>query len=106
MPIFTQPMQIIYHGTNKTNANKILKYGFLIGTYFAIHLEDAIGYGGLYIFEVAYPSRLISSVEQWQLKTTIAIPPNMIVKLTKYNKSSVLLNKPNLRNNILLSNQS
>lgn len=45
--------RIYWHGTNRKNANKILKDGyFKKGTWFAHHLEDALEFGGNYVFAV------------------------------------------------------
>ncbi len=53
---------ICYHGTNWRSAQAILREGFKPGTYFAFHLEDAVGYGGPYVFEVGFPSSVSSVV--------------------------------------------
>ena len=45
---------IMFHGTTKERAEKILKYGFRKGTFFATHLEDSLHMGGNYIFEVFF----------------------------------------------------
>jgi hypothetical protein len=44
--------KIWYHGTSKKNARSILKSGFKKETWFAKDLQDAIAYGGFYVFEV------------------------------------------------------
>ena len=43
-----------YHGTNEENSKSILKDGFREGTYFAYHLEDALTFGGQYVFLVEF----------------------------------------------------
>lgn len=105
IPYFKEPMQIVYHGTNKTAAFKILKNGFKEGTYFAVHLEDAIGYGGLYVFEVVFPSSLIQK-GQWQICTFNPLQPESIVRMTKFNKSDSIIDNNLLRIRISISNQS
>lgn len=106
-PRFKEPMRIVYHGTNKANAMRILKTGFNKGTYFACHLEDAIGYGGVYIFEVIYPSKEVQETEgQWQIITAHHIDLASIVTLTKYNKANVLTNNETLRIQVCMSNDS
>jgi hypothetical protein len=45
-------MPIWFHGTTKKNSDSILVNGFKEGTFFAKHLENAIGFGGEYVFYV------------------------------------------------------
>lgn len=45
---------ICYHGTNKENMESIRENGFNPWTYFGKHLEEAVWYGGEYIFEVLF----------------------------------------------------
>ncbi len=94
---------IVCHGTNLRNARKILKEGFKKDTYFARHLEDAIGYGGLYVFEVAYPVVLIPK-NCWQFLNRERVPPEFIVRLTKYNRSKVIKDNMVLRHMVCISN--
>ena len=73
-------LRIWFHGTNKKNANAIIKTGyFKAGTYYAKHLEDAIGYGGLHIFEVAID--FDKTPLEWQ---AIASNKISIKRITKY----------------------
>lgn len=72
--------QIWYHGTNKNNAKSILKTGFREGTWFAKHLEDAIGYGGEYVFEVD----MEVNNEDWQIHMGHDIPTSWIHSLHRY----------------------
>lgn len=98
-------LAIIYHGTNQVNARKILKDGFKKDTYFALHLEDAIGYGGLYVFEVAYPlSRIPEGC--WQFICDAFIDTESIVRLTKYNRSKVVTDNMVLRHMVMISNST
>ena len=96
---------IVYHGTNLVNARKILKEGFKKDTYFACHLEDAVGYGGLYVFEVSYPVFLIPK-NCWQFLNGEGIPPEFIVRLTKYNRSKVIKDNMVLRHLVCISNST
>ena len=73
-----------YHGTSKENADLILKTGFREQTYFAEHLEDAIGFGGPYVFAVAIQHHGHSEKRPWQYKCPEAIPPDRIRSLTNY----------------------
>ena len=45
---------ICYHGTNEAAADAIREEGFQADTWFATHLEDALRFGGSYIFEVDF----------------------------------------------------
>ena len=47
-------LRICYHGTNQEAGEAIQKEGFRVGTYFAAHLEDALTFGGPYVFEVLF----------------------------------------------------
>ena len=96
---------IVFHGTSQKNAVAILREGFEEGTYFAAHLEDAIGYGGLCVFEVAYPSNLIKN-NNWQFTCESKILPEFIVRLTKYNRSRIIRDNLVLRHLLLISNQT
>ncbi len=98
-------MLIVYHGTDKVSASKIMKEGLSEGTYLAIHLEDAIGYGGNYVFEIAYPSCGIPS-DNWQFKTRKDVASEFIVRLTKYNPSKVLLDNMVLRHKVCMTNST
>lgn len=64
-------MVIMYHGTSEENAKIILKDGFLAGTYFATHLEDALHMGGDYIFEVYFEEK---PTAYWEFITPENIP--------------------------------
>ncbi len=94
---------IVYHGTSLVNSRRIFKEGFKKGTYFAKHLEDAIGYGGLYVFDVAYPAHLISK-QSWQYIAGEAVLPEFIIQLTKYNRSRVVFDNMVLRHMVCISN--
>ncbi len=96
---------IVYHGTSMANSRRISKEGFKIGTYFAKHLEDAIGYGGLYIFEVAYPTHLIPK-QNWQYITSEDVLPEFIIRLTKYNLSKIVYDNMVLRHMVAISNST
>ena len=101
----TKPMQIIYHGTrNKANAKSIVKNGFRPSTYFAIHQEDALGYGGNYLFEVAYESDKIPKGVDWEFCNNKVIPPSAIVSLTQYHPAKKLIEDEVLRNKVFESN--
>lgn len=98
-PQRTKPMQIVYHGTDEATAKKILKEGFKPGTFFAIHLEDSLGLGGNYIFEVAVESAALPKPDKklgtdWEFIATDRVPPSQIVELKHYPKAkSIMENK-------------
>ncbi len=76
-----------YHGTSKENADSILKSGFRAGTYFAKHLEDAVGYGGPYVFEVVlyFPGEN----PPWQHKSGDPVPSDQIFSLKRYDTETL-----------------
>ena len=76
----TDRLKICYHGTDEETAPKISREGFNPGTYFAEHLEDAIAFGGGYVFEVCFPQDT-TSVSEWQFTTNERVPPDRIVRL-------------------------
>jgi len=94
---------IMYHGTSQEDAAKILKSGFEAKTYFARHLEDAIGYGGSHVFEVAMPEEL--NQDKWQIIASKKVPKERIISLINYKPQSKYTNKIE-RLKVLLSNMS
>lgn len=84
-------MLICYHGTKADSAKAIRAHGFRVGTYFARHLEDALGYGGEYIFEVAFENREMGS--GWQFTIAELLPPDRIVKITRVQTDVLYENK-------------
>ncbi len=97
---------IVYHGTDLKSSRLILKEGFRKNTYFAQHLEDAVGYGGPYVFEVALPTHLTSNPRNWQFTTDTTVPPEFIICLTKYNQSKIVKDNAVLRHMVCISNQT
>jgi len=92
---------ICYHGTSKENSESIMKTGFKKWTYFAKHLEDSLGYGGEYVFEVQFDSEKLK--EGWQFINHEIVPIDRIVGLTRYT-SLEQYDNPILRNKIFESN--
>jgi len=81
--------KICYHGTNKKGYNGILEKGYFDKyTYFAAHLEDALGFGGKYIFEVCFFSNKVPSHWQFIVKKKYSI--KNIVRI-KYHSKIILL---------------
>ena len=70
---------ICYHGTNKAAANNTQKEGFWADTWFATRVEDALKFGGPYIFEVDFADDPV--LKEWQFHHLEPIPPNRIVSL-------------------------
>ncbi len=97
------PTTIWYHGTRTAEeAAAIATGGFHPGTYFGRHLEDALGYGGPYIFEVAFPSSWTSE-DGWQMVVPTSVPPDQIVAHYTLTQEGHFENEP-LRKAIFESN--
>lgn len=74
-------MAVWFHGTTQENAEKILQEGFQPGTYFGKHLEDAVHFGGGYVFEVYFKE---APTKNWQWRCSEVIPPSAILNLIRY----------------------
>ncbi len=98
-------IQIVYHGTSAVNAKRILRQGFNAGTYFAKHLEDALGYGGAWIFEVAIPTHLVPR-DNWQFILDTTVLPEFIVRVTQYKPAKMKYDNMVLRHMVSISNQT
>jgi hypothetical protein len=102
-------MQIVYHGTDEATAKKILKKGFKPGTFFALHLEDSVGFGGNYIFEVAVESASLPKPSKklgtdWEFIATDRVPPSQIVQLKHYPKAKSITENKALSEAVFRSN--
>jgi len=86
---------ICYHGTNAKNAKSILKTGFNKETYFARHLEDALGYGGSHVFGVVFQKDdLPIEVDNWQFRTwDEVVPPDRIQFYSVFRETKILDNE-------------
>jgi len=73
--------RIVYHGTSKENTEIIKRNGFKPNTYFALHLEDALEFGGEYIFYVI----LECDDKNWQPRPARKVSKNRITRLIKVN---------------------
>lgn len=73
---------ICYHGTCKKAAAGILKEGFWADTWFATHLNDAVKFGGSYVFEVEFEDDPV--LKDWQFHHPQPIPTKRIVSLKHY----------------------
>ncbi len=80
-PIFPK---IWFHGTkDMESAKSIMHNGFKEGTWFAAHLEDAIEFGGEYVFYVDAKF----STRKWQVCSANPISKMAILKIIKFNRS-------------------
>lgn len=95
-------LQIVYHGTNQVAAESILHEGFRTGTWFARHLEDALTFGGLHVFEVVAETDKISG-NNWQFTITHPWVPTKIVGYKIYMINAQIDNKE-IRERIFHSN--
>jgi len=98
-------LTIVYHGTNAKNAAEIMEKGFNVGTYFALHLEDALGYGGNHILQIVFPCKEIKRV-YWQFTISERIPADMIVGYDVYQDKEVKFRNERLGDKVFLSNIS
>jgi hypothetical protein len=78
-------MIICWHGTNYRSAMSIIKNGFRPDTHFAAHAEDALGFGGPYLFSVQFDRE----PKGWQFMNTDHIPPDRIVNLTVFDSCTL-----------------
>ncbi len=81
---------IWFHGTNYKNAVKIIKTGFKESTWFAKHLEDALIFGGRYVFEVNISFRS----RKWQVCCSHPIHKDKIRSLFRYTKDQITQSCP------------
>lgn len=77
-----------YHGTSRRTAHEILKYGFEQGTYFARSMEDALNFGGHWIFEVWFDEDPLP-YPAWQWRCPEVVSPNQIHLLVKLEPSII-----------------
>jgi len=74
--------RIVFHGVNNLKkAERILKEGFKPNTYFALHFEDALEYGGKYIFYVV----LKCDDKNWQPRPRKVVSTGRITRLISIN---------------------
>ena len=71
---------IAFHGTNKKGALAILKSGFAPYIHFAQHLENALEFGGSWVFMVYFKE----VPNNWQFLNKRRIPISRIKRLTQY----------------------
>lgn len=74
----TDPQKVWFHGTRSIQElTSIKKNGFRKGTYFARHMEDAVGYGGPYVAWVKV--RFDHTPLEWQAISANKIPARSII---------------------------
>lgn len=97
-------MRICWHGTNKEAAMAILEEGFNPDSWFALHLEDALEFGGPWVFEVMFDDPPDGWEQfEWQFHRLEAIPESQIISLTNYNPE-VIVNYAHRREQVFNSN--
>lgn len=99
----TKKLAIVYHGTDAEAAKSIQREGFRPDSWFARHLEDAIYYGGPYVFEVALVDELMP--DNWQFHVDRRVSPNAIVRFSVF-RHRALRENDRLRCQVMRSNQS
>lgn len=102
-----EPKIICFHGTSKRNAHQILETGFRPGTFFAKHLEDALEFGGAYVFSVCFDEKRVPPLppSRWQFIARVRIPPDSIVRLRHYGKIENLFENSDLGDLVFESNE-
>src|SRR5258706_10476613 len=73
-------INICWHGTDEKTAKIILREGFKPYTHFAAHIEDALAFGGPFVFDVIFDE----PAPHWQFRPEEAIPPSRIRTLTQF----------------------
>lgn len=85
---FDAPQTVWFHGTTPEIAAIIEREGFKEGTWFAAHMEDAVGYGGPCVFfvKVTFPKERAYS---WQVCCINSLPSSTIQNRYDFLKASV-----------------
>jgi hypothetical protein len=67
-----------FYGTNsKGMVSEIEKEGFQATTYFAQHMEDAVTFGGAYVFFVK--AHFVTGGAHWEVCSSMPIPASAII---------------------------
>lgn len=101
-------LRIVYHGTGEKQAKSILREGFRAGTWFASHLEDALEFGGVHVFEAVVevdkmPPPDENERDLWQFWIRTPWPPDKIVSYKVYTVDTQV-NDEELRERVFQSN--
>lgn len=91
-----EELSVCWHGTSKKAAENILKEGFNKGTYFSKHLEDALGFGGNYVFAVVFETKEVKDF-WWQFVCKDIISPELIISFKYYECKTIKENKDLMR---------
>ena len=78
-------MRIWFHGTDKEAADIIMKDGFRDGTCFAAGLQDALQFGGPYVFDVILRIDQ-ENTDMWQVYVDGEVVADQIVGLKKFDE--------------------
>lgn len=95
----TQKKVICFHGTDSATASEIMQEGFSKGTFFAKHLEDALGFGGMCVFQVCFDVDKLPP-GCWQFRITERKSHADIVALIHYAEIREIYNNSDLRESI------
>lgn len=90
---------ICFHGTDQEAAWTIRAEGFRVGTFFAKHLEDALEYGGNWVFQVCFDEERIRP-GCWQFIIKDVKPYSDVVSLTHYRDIKKFYENADLRRRI------
>ena len=83
----TEPLRMCFHGTDASAAAEILRSGFIgKNSYFATHLEDALEFGGPYIFFAVFAD---DRVFGWQFCWPRRLSMDRVAELRIYSSTSV-----------------
>jgi len=77
---------IAYHGTTRTNAESIAEKGFRVGTYFAYDIDDALYFGGPFVFAAKFQASGFRGLSDgWQFHLRDPLSPKSILWLRNPN---------------------
>jgi len=87
---------ICFHGTDSANVPHIRREGFREGTFFAKHLEDALEFGGRWVFQVCFDEEKLPP-GCWQFRITESRSQTQIVRLIHYREIEQVFENSDLR---------
>ena len=93
---------ICFHGTDAANAVRIRREGFKKGTFFAKHLENALEFGGTWVFQICFDVALLPP-GCWQFRIREKKSHVDIVRLTHYARIKTVFENSELRESIFES---
>jgi len=87
--------RLYWHGTNRKNASAILKSGyFQKDTWFANHMEDAISFGGQYVFTIVLE---MEKHNRWQVCLSRPLSIDNMLSLDKIAITNLRKNKQQIK---------